>query len=206
MKDGVCYIVGAGDAPQPLPIKKRDGDFIVAADAGYLTLTRSGILPDAFVGDGDSLGFVPDIPDKKILPVVKDDTDTVAAVKLGFDRGYKKFVIYGALGGARFSHSISNLQTLLYIDERGGEGEIAGEGCLVKLLTEKNTPHRPGQKGGYISFFAVAGDASVSVSGAKYEVERETLSPSFPLGVSNEPEEDCEITVRSGKVVAVLEP
>ena len=36
------------------------------------------------------------------------------AVKEGFARGYRSFVLLGALGGARFDHSIGNLGAVSY--------------------------------------------------------------------------------------------
>jgi len=206
MKDGICYIVSAGDASKRLLPKKMSGDLVIAADAGYLLLRGAGIEPDLYVGDGDSLGFVPDVKDKLLLPSVKNDTDTVAAVDLGFERGYGHFVLFGALGGRRFSHSLANVQTLLYIDSRGGEGVIVDENCTVRLLTAESGEYALTQRGGYFSLFAVAGDVSVSVKGAKYELDHGVISPDFPLGVSNEPQDGCAVTVHSGRVILVLEP
>jgi len=205
-RKGMCIIVSAGDVPSHLSIDKEEGDLIIAADAGYTALVNAGIAPDVFVGDGDSLGTIPDSCEAVKLPEIKDDTDTVAAVKLGFDRGYGRFVLYGALGGRRFSHSVANLQTLTYIDERGGVGTIVDDNCTATVLSEKNNPkHRISGRGGYFSLFALGGDAAVSISGAKYELENEKISPSFPLGVSNEPRGECFVTVHSGKVLLICE-
>ena len=43
------------------------------------------------------------------LPAEKDDTDMVAALRLGLARGYRDFRLYGAAGG-RIDHTIANLQ------------------------------------------------------------------------------------------------
>ena len=206
MKKGACIIVSAGDVPSRLWINKEEGDFVIAADAGYRALADAGIEPDVFVGDGDSLGTIPDSCEAVKLPEIKDDTDTVAAVKLGFDRGYRRFILYGALGGKRFSHSVANLQTLSYIDSRGGVGMILDDDCTVTVLSRENHPkfHIRGDDG-YFSLFALGEDAEVSISSAKYESDSVRISPSFPLGVSNEPRGDCLVTVRSGRVLLVSE-
>ena len=196
---GVCHIVSAGDVTI-LP-EKAEGDLVIACDGGYKSLP---FAPDVFVGDGDSLGYIPDFPDTLVLPSVKDDTDTAAAVKLGFERGFREFRLYGALGGARVSHSIANIELLSYINERGGEGVLVDRGRTVRLIT-------PGSgeisldKGGYFSLFAHAGDAEVSVTRAKYEGDDILLTPSFPLGVSNEPDAGCAVRVLRGKVILVVE-
>ena len=205
MKKGACIIVSAGDVPPRLSINKEEGDFIIAADAGYKTLADAGIEPDLFVGDGDSLGFIPETKDRKVLPCVKDDTDTHAAIKLGFDRGYTRFVIYGALGGMRPSHSLANIRCLSYIAESGGEGVIADERCTVRLIEPGKTYRFEGTEG-YFSLFPSGEDAVVSVLGAKYEAERMRLPFASTLGVSNEPRGKCSVTVHSGTVLFVREP
>lgn len=205
MKKGACYIVCAGDVPSPLSINKEEGDLIIAADAGYKALSDAGIEPDVFVGDGDSLGFIPELKDKTVLPCVKDDTDAHAAIKIGFERGFTRFVIFGALGGKRFSHSLANLRCLSYIAKRGGEGVIADERCTVRLISAGGT-HRFSGKNGYFSLFPEGGGAVVSVSGAKYEAERLALPFASTLGASNEPRGECTVAVHEGTVLFVREP
>ena len=204
---GRCIIVSAGDASPEIIPEKRDGDLLIAVDAGYKVISEAGLEPDVFVGDGDSLGYIPPLEDVTVLPKIKDDTDTVAAVKLALSRGYRRIELYGALGGRRFSHSVSNAQTLLYIDSLGAEGAIVDKMCVCRILSPDVAPEVSiDRNGGFFSLFAVGGEAIVSVHGAKYEIEKQTLSPSFPLGVSNEPSEGCRITVHSGRVLLILEP
>ena len=89
-----CYIIGAGDffGLREIP---DDSDYVIAADAGYEYCRKNNIIPDLVLGDFDSLGAAPKHPNVMQLPVEKDDTDTVFAIKTGLEKGYRHFYIYG---------------------------------------------------------------------------------------------------------------
>lgn len=199
---GICHVVGGGDF-NPALLKKAPDDLVIAADAGFRLLEKAGIKPDLFIGDGDSLGFLPEDFPTVVLPTEKDDTDSIAALKEGLARGYRRFRLYGALGGTRFSHSLANLQSLSFLHGMGAEGEIIDKHCRILYLSEGT--RRFDFSEGYFSLFAWEGDAVVSVSGAKYSLDRATLTPAFPLGVSNEGSVCTEICVHLGTLFLVRE-
>lgn len=101
-----CFIFAAGTF---FGLRERPGtpdDLVIAADAGYETCRTAGITPDVILGDFDSMDAPEGGPGVIRLPVEKDDTDTMAAVKLGLERGCKEFYIYGGTGGkASGSHA-----------------------------------------------------------------------------------------------------
>ncbi|MBR2634915.1 MAG: thiamine diphosphokinase [Clostridia bacterium] len=200
---GVCHVVGAGRIDPALLPEKKESDLILAADGGLEYLSRAGKTADLFIGDGDSLGYLPTSLPVLSLPCEKDDTDMIAACRHGLFLGYRRFRLYGALGGKRFSHSLANLQTLFFLKSHGAEGEIVDPYCRV-LLLEAGTLTLAASDG-YFSLFAAGGEAEVSVSGAKYNVNRARVTPDFPLGVSNEARENTRITVHSGCLIVVVE-
>lgn len=122
-----CYIFGAGSF-YGLDRRPRAGDFIIAADGGWLACRKTGITPDLLLGDFDSLSTRPDFPNILRVPVEKDDTDTMLAVKTGLERGETEFHIYGGMGGRRTDHTIANFQALLYLARRGAQGWLYGQG------------------------------------------------------------------------------
>ena len=85
-----CIIVGGGDFSPALLPERAPGDLLLAADSGFAALESMGVSPDICIGDFDSLGAPPDFDHIIRLPVEKDDTDLVAAVKLGLERGYRR--------------------------------------------------------------------------------------------------------------------
>ena len=181
---GACVIVGAGELEDAV-IRRREGDLVIAADGGLKYLERAGITPDIALGDFDSLGYRPDLPEVIYHPPEKDDTDTMLAVREGFARGFDTFVIYAGLGG-RLDHTVANLQTLAFIAENGGRGYLVGGSAVSTAVKDASISFGAGERG-MISVFCMGEKAEgVTISGLKYEVENAELIPYLPLGASNE--------------------
>lgn len=206
-----CILMCAGDYV-PLEIEKREGDILIAVDNGFKYCLQQSLRPDYVIGDFDSLDHeyqeLVDSLDSECcirLPKEKDDTDTIAAVKLGLELGYKSFHIYGAMGGKRMEHTLANLQTLLYIKNQGANGYLLDDSSMVMVLqNEEVTLHEKGP--GYLSLFAMGGQAEgVSISGMKYNLENAQIRSDFPIGISNEfVGEYPTIEVKNGALLAVL--
>ena len=217
MKSNKCVIVGAGElglSDIKSHIKLDKQDFCIAADGGLAYLSDMGILPDLIIGDMDSLEDkcllseqYSDIMIKK-LPVEKDDTDMLAAIKEGLSRGYTFFEIYGALGG-RLDHTIANIQCLKFLDNHNARGILYGSDLQIELIcnNKANYPKEKYKKGKRISVFAFGGDAyGVTEKGLKYELENAVISHDFPIGVSNEfIGSDSMIEVKDGTLLICIE-
>ena len=89
---------------------------------GYLACRQAGVVPDLLLGDFDSMDQPEDFDRVRRMPVEKDDTDTMLAVKTGLEQGCGEFYLYGGTGGKRLDHTLANLQTLLYLRRRGAPG------------------------------------------------------------------------------------
>ncbi len=178
----ICYIIGAyhGEDACILP---TSADFVIAADGGYAAAQALGIKPNLVVGDFDSLGYVPEAEEIVQHPVRKDDTDTLLAIRLGLERGYRNFVITGALGG-RLDHTFANLQTLLFLRDRGARGLLYGDGFAVTAVTDGSITV---EGSGTLSVFSMDTKAKgVFLRNVSYPLEDAELTSSFPIGVSNE--------------------
>jgi len=177
------YIMGAGEFcgffTRPLP-----HDLVIAADGGYATCQKEGIMPDLVLGDFDSLGAVPEHPNTFIVPVEKDDTDMMLAMKKGLSMGHREFHLYGGTGG-RLDHTLANLQSLLYLARHGARGWLYDKNARYTVL-ENGILTLPAQDDGILSVFAMDGKTEgVTITGAKYPLSDGILTPDFPLGVSN---------------------
>lgn len=198
-----CYIIGAGDF-FGLREAPDDSDYVLAADAGYEHCRGAGIIPDLVIGDFDSLGHMPDNPNAMRLPVEKDDTDMMYAVKLGLQKGYRRFYIYGGTGGERPDHTMANLQTLVYISDCGGRGWLFGKDYVWTVLRNDSIKLRGS---GTVSVFCPNGVAEgVSLEGLKYPLDGAALTSGFPLGVSNSMEKDeARISVVNGTLIIMYD-
>ena len=158
-------------------------DCVLAADGGLRHTNALGITPDGILGDFDSLGYVP--REGRVFPVEKDDTDAMLAVRQGLDMGFRRFVLYGALGGERLDHTVANFQLLGFLAAHGAQGFLVGEKIMATVLSG-GTLEFPDSCTGILSVFCQGAPArGVSIRGLKYELENGTLSADFPLGVSN---------------------
>lgn len=178
----VCYIIGAyhGEDAVILP---ASADFVIAADGGYAAAVKLGIRPHLVVGDFDSLGYVPEAEEIVQHPVRKDDTDTLLAIRLGLEKGYRNFVITGALGG-RLDHSFANLQALLFLRDHGARGVLYGDGFAATAVTNSSITI---EGKGTLSVFTMDAKAEgVTLENVSFPVEQGTLTNGFPIGVSNE--------------------
>lgn len=206
-----CLIIGAApfrDAKSLLSVY-HPGDFVICADGGLKAATECGILPDLAVGDFDSFhGMLPQGLEVIPLNPRKDDTDMLAAVHAGLERGYRRFCLAGSLGG-RLDHSYGNLCVLYRLHALGCEAVLAGEMETAYLVGEGETKEFDCEPGTTVSVFPFSCRVcNVSYTGMRYPLDHHDLFSdlqALPMGVSNVVEESpCSVTVHSGLALILL--
>ena len=210
---GKCIVIGAGDLTVG-DIRVEEDDLIIAVDGGLGYCGVLGLEPDLILGDFDSvteeeekavIALEQQIPDRILrLPREKDDTDMLAALKEGMERGYRDFRIYAGTGG-RFDHTLANIQCLLYLKNRDAVGYLVDGGGMMLVVKNEAVQFKAGLEG-YLSLFSMVGESrGVSISGMKYTLEGATLSNDFPIGISNEfVGEEATISVEDGTLVCMI--
>lgn len=196
MNSATCYIFGSVESPIKPPVLAAD-DLLIAADAGYLFIKKLGLSPDLVVGDFDSLGYVPENETVEKHATHKDDTDTLLACRIGLEKGFRRFEIFGGVGG-RFDHSIANLQILAFLAEQGARAYLCGQAFCATAV--KNGMLRFQSAKGTISVFSL-GEKScgVTLRGLEYPLTDAVVTPDFPIGVSNRfCSKEATVTVQKG--------
>ena len=199
----ICYIVGAGDFTTHFT--PTESDLVIAADGGYDALKNAGIRCDLLIGDLDSINEVPTGVEIIRHPVMKDETDMMLAYLEGAERGYCDFEIHGATGG-RADHTFANYSLLLYMSERGHRGSILCDTGITMLL-KNGSIEVSGESSKHFSAFAFGAPAhGVTIKGLEYECEDVTLTPDFPLAVSNRfIGKVGKVEVKSGALLLMIE-
>ena len=199
-----CVIVAGGERAPIGPL--REGDFLLACDSGLVYALDEGLRPDLILGDFDSYTgeLPPGIPVLR-YPVVKDDTDTMFAVKEGLRRGFEDFLLIGALGG-RLDHTMVNVYSLLYLDEKGKNGAIADDFSVVRLVSR--TPAEIGPEWTFFSLVNIDGSAhGVTIRDAKYELTDAEIPCSFQYATSNEPlpNQKATVSLKEGRLLLICD-
>lgn len=163
------------------------------------------ITPNLLIGDFDSVqSALPEDIETIRLKKEKDDTDMMEAVKTAVRRGYRDFVLLGALGG-RIDHSYANLCTLQYLAVQGCKAMIAGAGCRTFLLNGgRLTLSKLNGKTVSVFPFGVP-FCTVSYEGLQYPLTQARLSSARPLGVSNVIiSDEARIIVHDGTALIIV--
>lgn len=213
MNKGNCILIGAGDLTvSDIPMK--EGDLCIAVDGGYEYCKLLEIEPDYILGDFDSISekeaenvalIAQKDQDKVIiLPAEKDDTDMLAAIKLGLAEGYQSFRIYGGMGG-RIEHTIANIQCLLYLKEHDAVGYLMDGTGMILVAKEEEISFRETLEG-YMSLFSMGDKVTVSIDNMKYNLKEKEITNSFPIGISNEfvYGSKGKVTVHKGVVMIII--
>lgn len=203
-----ALIISGGEFNNYVP--DRNVDLIIACDKGCEYAKRLGLNPQVVLGDFDSLDAKAEelFPEAELLtyPVMKDDTDTMLAIRYALEKNINHIIITCGMGG-RTDHFISNLQSLHFIAAHGAIGEMYGPCEHLRTFSTSEGSITLQEREGYsLSLFSLTDSCEgLTIKGAKYEADGITLTNSFPLGHGNSfasPEVTISIT---GGILLIVE-
>ena len=187
-----AYIFANGIFPTPTrPINIQESDLVIAADGGSHHCQSLGIQPGVLIGDLDSTD--PELVEKwreegvEIIqhPEDKDQTDLELALMLAQDRGARKIVVYGAVGG-RLDMTFGNLSLLAHPLLKTPTTLVNGAE-EVHLLHAGEMLTLVGEPGEIVSLLPLQpGKSVVSSIGLKYTLKNVPLEFGLSRGISNQ--------------------
>jgi thiamine pyrophosphokinase len=200
-----CVIVGGADIRDYGRIRGllTEEMVFIFCDSGLRHLEALGRKPDLIVGDFDSHENPHMDVETIVLPHVKDDTDTVFAVKEALRRGFEEFLLIGVVGG-RLDHTLGNVAILLMLDSDGKKAVIADDSSDMEIVSRERAliPDRYP----YFSLLNITGTAKgVTIRNALYPPSDAEITCEYPIGVSNEvlPGKTAEVTVKEGRLLII---
>ncbi len=204
-----AVVLADGDPPPPhlLAAHLAAADLFLCADAAGRPYARLPRLPDAIVGDLDTLGEgVRDVPDsvRVVRDTREDTTDAEKALEFAEREGCREAVLLGA-GGGLLDHALHNA----LLPERWA-------GRLRLLLADAGTAAvRAGSGESFVwdlpvgtalSLLPLPGGAhSVTISGVRYPLRDAVVDGRGPATVSNEVADGpVRLTVGAGSLLVVV--
>lgn len=168
----------------------RPGDHLIGADGGTRHILALTLMPDAVVGDLDSLEpetvdvLIDQGVDVERYPATKDQTDLELAIERGIRAGADEILLLGALGG-RLDQTLANLLILaqrnwpvpLRLAEGNQLAQVLRSGGRLTLHAA------PGSTVSVIPLSAVV--TGITYSGLEYPLHDATLAIGSTRGVSN---------------------
>ncbi len=175
---------GPPPAPDQVAAWLADGDLLLCTDGAGRPYDRLPRLPDAVVGDGDSLppGALP--PAVRLLHDPDQETsDSEKALRHAAAAGCADAVLLGAVGG-RFDHAWYNGDLLLRLRPLLPSALADPEGVTVALAAGESVAWDLAA-GTLFSLLPQAGPSRVTAAGALYPLDDAVLAPGGLVSLSN---------------------
>ncbi|HEY7727573.1 MAG TPA: thiamine diphosphokinase [Candidatus Eisenbacteria bacterium] len=199
-------VILANGVPPSLESLRRalaDAALFVCADGGANAAREFGLVPDAIVGDLDSISAA-SLAHFQGVPIVhiaeQDRTDAEKAVEFALSRGsFEEITLFGATAG-RLDHVIGHVALLRRFE---GRTRLVLEDEHARAFLARGDVRLDLPAGTVVSFFALAGPAEgVTTENLRYPLVDRTLVFGGLDSVSNVVErEPAWIRIRKGEVV-----
>lgn len=189
----VIFANGVIDNPKEEAARWIDSEgLVVAADGGTYHAVDADVVPDAVIGDLDSLAeslratLRQQGTTFQDYPPAKDETDLELALGwIAGQSGVDQVVILGGLGG-RPDQTLANLLLLAMPELEGLDVLYADAGWTIRLIRPEQRCRLEGNPGDRLSLIPLAGAAEgVRTTGLTYSLDDETLRFGPARGVSN---------------------
>ena len=183
---------------------------IIAADGGATALLQCGLMPQLLIGDLDSL---PAAQLSRLQhagcavvrhPAEKDETDLELALLSAVQRGARRILVFGALGG-RWDQSLANVALLALPELAGCEVVLRDGDQTVRLIRDR--VRLEGAPDSVVSLLPFGGAAAgITTANLAYPLADAVLRLERSRGVSNRIiSSPAEVQLRSGMLLVICD-
>lgn len=194
-----AIILANGDYPvHPLPVTLLEkSNYVVCCDGAANEFVRTGKIPVAIVGDGDSLSSENHTCFSHLMYAMADQetNDQTKAFQYCIEHQKKDIFILGATG-KREDHTLGNISLLADYMEQASVSMLTDYGVFTPVSTDSLFESLPGQQ---ISIFALE-PAEITVSGLLYPINNRILT-NWWQGTLNESAGSYFSIYTTGKIV-----
>lgn len=167
----MTIILADGRFPQheiPLGFLNK-AEHIICCDGSAEILLAKGLVPEAIVGDLDSLSgdTASKFTDRLFRDTDQETNDLTKAVQWCSGKGYSDIVILGATG-KREDHTIGNISLLAEYARLVKIKMVTDTGTFIPLLKGCEVSSFPGQK---VSIFSIDPETKITSEGLKYRLD-----------------------------------
>lgn len=204
MEENNIVIVADGSFPEheiPLGYLKNAG-IIICCDGSAGNLVSAGYIPDAIVGDLDSLteNLAIRFADRIFLDESQDTNDLTKAVQWCREMNYNEIVIIGATG-KREDHTIGNISLLAEYAKTMNVKMLTDTGIFIPFLKSCTVQSFPGQQ---VSLFSIDPETKVTSSGLKFPLNGIKISNWWVATLNVAPGDSFSLDFSNGKVIVYL--
>lgn len=153
-----AVILANGEYPtHPLPLQiLEEATYVACCDGAANEYISRGFMPDAIIGDGDSLSteYKERFPSIVHQIANQDTNDQTKAVHFLQEKGFRKIAIVGATG-KREDHTLGNISLLMEYMKKGMEiRTVTDYGVFIPVSDTQTFESHPGQQISIINFGA----------------------------------------------------
>ncbi len=185
----------------PLNYLKK-ADRIICCDGSAENLIREGYVPEAIVGDMDSLSdkLIRKFKDRIFRYENQDTNDLTKAVKWCMERKYNDIVIVGATG-RREDHTIGNISLLTEYVKDVNVIMVTDTGLILPFLKSCTVASFPGQQ---VSIFAISSEIEITSNGLLYPLDKKRAENWWVATLNEATEDSFSLEFSNGKVIVYL--
>ncbi len=181
-------------------IVNLDNMFIIGVDGGCNYLIKNHIKINLAIGDFDSIedkNLLKDTP--TITKTNMDYSDLELAAEYCFKNKFKKVYLFG-FTGKRSDHFLFNIRVMQKMFDFGIEVYMIDEFNIITLINKEKEFEKSHFK--FFSILPIFEETIISISGSKYDLNKEKLSMVSTLTLSNEWKEE-KVKIIVNKLVLV---